>query len=116
MAYNHIENIIPARLNAYETMEAISRKRRFFRLKDIDIESFDFDCVLVDPPRSGIGDKAILCFLQRFSSIVYISCNPHTFACDMEILSQTHIIVRSALFDQFPYTFHIESICILRKK
>lgn len=116
MMQNDISNIIPARLNAFESIQAILKTRTFFRLKNIDIESFNFECVLVDPPRSGIRDETMLCFLQNFSTIVYISCNPLTLLQDMLILSQTHNIAHFGLFDQFPHTFHRECILILRKK
>lgn len=115
MAYNHRDNIIPIRLNALESIQALRQERAFFRLRDIDITSFSFDCVLIDPPRSGVNNHTILEFLQDFSTIIYISCNPQTLLRDMRILSQTHKIVRFGLFDQFPYTFHRECIVILRK-
>ncbi|TLD90098.1 MULTISPECIES: tRNA (uridine(54)-C5)-methyltransferase TrmA [Helicobacter] len=115
MAQNHISNIYPSRLNAHETLQALRRERAFFRLKDIDLDSFCFDCVLIDPPRSGVNDVEILTFLRDFSTIIYISCNPTTLLSDMQILCKTHRIFRFGLFDQFPYTSHRECIVILRK-
>ncbi|HCF78438.1 MAG TPA: tRNA (uridine(54)-C5)-methyltransferase TrmA, partial [Glaciecola sp.] len=45
-----------------------------------------------------------------------ISCNPETLADNLATLTLTHDIVRSALFDQFPFTHHIESGVILKKR
>ena len=115
MTQNHITNITPVRLNARESIQALCGERAFFRLKDVDIASFNIECVLIDPPRSGVGDKAILAFLQRFPSIIYISCNPSTLTQYLSILLQTHSIARFGLFDQFPYTHHRECVVILRK-
>ena len=116
MTYNQIHNIFPVRLNALESIQALREERAFFRLREIVLKSFRFDCVLIDPPRSGVGDTNILHFLQDFATIIYISCNPLTLLQDLQILSLTHNIVRCGLFDQFPYTLHRECVMILRRK
>lgn len=113
---NNISNIYSARLSGEETIEALSFQRDFFRLKNIDLKNFDFSHIFVDPPRSGIGDKKMLEFMQKFPYIVYVSCNPVSLKQDLEILSQSHEIIESALFDQFPYTHHIECALVLKSK
>ncbi|MFX4400764.1 tRNA (uridine(54)-C5)-methyltransferase TrmA, partial [Acinetobacter baumannii] len=45
-----------------------------------------------------------------------ISCNPETLCQNLETLSQTHKVSRLALFDQFPYTHHMECGVLLTKK
>lgn len=109
----NIANITLARLNAQESIAALCRQRDFFRLKDVDLDSFDFGAILIDPPRSGVGDEAMLEFIARFRVVVYISCAPQTLYDDLQVLKRTHHIYALALFEQFPYTHHIESICIL---
>ena len=47
--------------------------------------------------------------VQQYPRILYISCNPHTLCDNLQQLCQTHRIERAALFDQFPYTEHMES-------
>ena len=55
-------------------------------------------------------------FASRHEHILYISCNPETLLRDLELLSQTHDIVDMALFDQFPYTHHVEmGVKLVRK-
>ncbi|MGS9064307.1 tRNA (uridine(54)-C5)-methyltransferase TrmA, partial [Salmonella enterica subsp. enterica serovar Infantis] len=44
---------------------------------------------------------------------LYISCNPETLCKNLEKLSQTHTVTRLALFDQFPYTHHMECVVLL---
>ena len=94
--------------------EALNKKREFRRLKDIDLDSYNFSTVLVDPPRAGL-DSATIELISNIDNIIYISCNPDTLARDLEILTKTHKIESSAIFDQFPHTPHIESGVFLVK-
>ncbi|PAF52478.1 tRNA (uridine(54)-C5)-methyltransferase TrmA [Helicobacter sp. 13S00477-4] len=112
---NHINNITPVRLSGLETIEALSYKRDFFRLKNIDLKVFDFSHIFLDPPRNGISDIEMLQFIQNFENIIYISCNPNSLKKDLEILLKTHSIKHQAIFDQFPYTHHLECGFILNK-
>jgi len=105
---NGIKNIFFARLNASESAQALKKQRSFNRLKNIDLNSFDFSTIFVDPPRAGL-DKDSLNLAKDFKNIIYISCNPVTLARDLKELSKTHIVKKAAIFDQFAYTTHIES-------
>ena len=114
---NGIENIQVARLSAEEFTQAYNGERAFRRLQEanIDISTYDFDTVFVDPPRAGIDDETLK-LLQGFERIIYISCNPDTLHDNLKQLSQTHKITKFALFDQFPYTHHVESGVLLEKR
>ena len=114
LAENSIENIAVARLSAEELGEALRGVRPFRRLQQdgIDLATYDFDTVFVDPPRAGI-DTATLALLAHYPRILYISCNPETLAANLHPLCQTHRIHTCALFDQFPFTPHIESGVLL---
>ena len=107
---NQINNIQVARLSAEEFTQAFNAEREFRRLQEanIDIQSYNFETVFVDPPRAGIDDDTLK-LLQGFERIIYISCNPDTLHDNLKILSQTHKIEKFAMFDQFPYTHHVES-------
>jgi tRNA (uracil-5-)-methyltransferase len=117
IAKNDISNIKIARLSAEEFTQAYNGERQFQRLQDagIDMKSFDIRTVLVDPPRAGL-DSATCALLCRFDKIVYISCNPETLARDVKVMSATHDIVKTAAFDQFPYTHHLEVGVLLVKR
>jgi len=56
--------------------------------------------------------------VQAYPHILYISCNPQTLCENLAVLSETHEVTRLALFDQFPYTHHMECGVLLtaRKK
>lgn len=116
LMHNRIENIKCVRLSGEESIEALSFKREFRRLKGMDLSNYDFSHLLVDPPRSGIGDRAMLEFMGRFPNIIYISCNPWTLKKDLEILERSHKIVRFVAFDQFPYTHHLECGALLKQR
>ena len=114
-ALNAIENITFARLASEEMTEALHGVREFSRLKGIDLESYNFSTVLVDPPRAGL-DEGTIELISNIENIIYISCNPETLARDLATLSKTHVVVEAAMFDQFPHTEHVESGVFLKKK
>ncbi len=109
LKHNAIDNVKCVRLSAEEACQALSNTRPFRRLQeqDIDIDDYNFSILLVDPPRAGIDDKTLE-FMKQFQRVIYISCNPKTFAENMEVLNATHSISKFAWFDQFPNTEHIE--------
>ena len=113
---NNIQNIEIARLAAEEFTQAYQGEREFRRLQaaNIDMQSYKFDTVFVDPPRAGIDDDT-LALLQGFNRIIYISCNPDTLEQNLQTLCKTHKVTRFALFDQFPHTHHVESGVLLEK-
>jgi len=112
---NDCHNIEHARLSAQEMTEALDRVRPFRRLAHLDLASFVFSTVLVDPPRAGVDD-ASLQLLKRFDNILYISCNPVTLAENLAVLSDSHEVVAVAAFDQFPFTEHLEMGVRLRRR
>lgn len=116
IAANGRNNIAIARLSAEKFTEAFTRQREFKRLKNsnIDLKDYDFSTIFIDPPRAGVDDKT-LNLVAQFERIIYISCNPETLCQNLTHLTQTHTIVAAALFDQFPYTHHIESGVVLQK-
>ena len=112
---NDIENLIIARLSSEEFVEAFRKIRPFTRLANIDLDSYNFSTVLVDPPRAGL-DETTLSLISKFDTIIYISCNPSTLVENLHTLDKTHIVEKAALFDQFPFTHHMESGVILQKR
>jgi len=115
MLLNDVENIEFVRMSVEEFVEALDGKKEFRRMNEIDIDSYNINTIFVDPPRSGM-DEASCRFASRYDNILYISCNPETLARDLNILSQTHDVVDMALFDQFPYTHHVEMGVKLMKR
>jgi tRNA (uracil-5-)-methyltransferase len=113
---NAIGNVQMIRLSAEEVTEALLGNRVFRRLEELPkpLTQYALDTVFVDPPRAGL-DVHTLQMVAEFDSIIYISCNPETLAANLEHISQTHHITRFALFDQFPYTHHMECGVLLER-
>ncbi|ASP39640.1 tRNA (uridine(54)-C5)-methyltransferase TrmA [Bacterioplanes sanyensis] len=112
---NQVNNLDIIRLSSEEFVQALRGEREFRRLEGIDLGSYDFRTVLVDPPRAGLDEESVR-QIQAYDQIIYISCNPQTLADNLQTLTATHRIERAALFDQFPYTHHTEAGVLLRRK
>lgn len=113
--HNGVSNVSIARMSSEDFTQAIDGVRPFRRLQEIDLPSYNFSTIFVDPPRAGLDEDTVkLC--ARFDTILYISCNPQTLADNLDSLSKSHQVEKFALFDQFPYTQHVECGAILRRK
>ena len=115
LAANRIENVALVRMSSDEFSEALARNRPFERLKEIDLDSYRLTTLFVDPPRSGL-DATTLALAGSFDHILYISCNPQTLQENVAALQDTHQISAAAVFDQFPYTHHLECGLLLKRR
>ena len=115
IARNNIDNVTIVRMAAEDFSIALKGEKQFRRLKDIDLSSYDCRTILVDPPRSGL-DELTEAMVANYDNIIYISCNPNTLKENLETLCSTHKVTRFAMFDQFPYTNHMECGVYLQKK
>ena len=115
LAANGIDNVAFARLSSDEISAALAGVREFRRLRHIALDDYRFSTLLVDPPRAGL-DQPTLNLARSFDNILYISCNPVTLRENLVTLNDTHRIAALALFDQFPYTHHLECGVMLRKR
>ncbi|HXX27889.1 MAG TPA: 23S rRNA (uracil(1939)-C(5))-methyltransferase RlmD [Terriglobales bacterium] len=70
------------------------------------------DLLVVDPPRSGLGEAVIRCLHTLGArSMVYVSCDPATLSRDLASLVRAGYSIQQAhLVDLFPQTFHIETV------
>lgn len=115
LAANSIENVRLVRMSSDEISSALAGERLFNRLKDIDLSQYRFSTLFVDPPRSGL-DAGTIALARGFRRILYISCNPATLHENLAALHASHEISSAALFDQFPYTDHMECGVLLKKR
>ncbi len=104
---NGVTNLQIIRMSAEDFSDAMAGKREYQRLRGINLSDYECSTIFVDPPRAGL-DANTVALVQKYERILYISCNPHTLIENLEVLSSTHSIKRLALFDQFPYTDHME--------
>ncbi|WP_432806606.1 23S rRNA (uracil(1939)-C(5))-methyltransferase RlmD [Mesobacillus maritimus] len=76
------------------------------------------ELLLLDPPRSGAGGKVMRRIgRSQPERIVYVSCNPDTFATDIKELEPFgYTLEKVQPVDLFPHTFHVECVALLVKK
>jgi 23S rRNA (uracil1939-C5)-methyltransferase len=70
------------------------------------------DAVLVDPPREGAIEVVKAIASAGPARIVYVSCDPATFARDAGVLVhvQGYRLAQAGVANMFPHTAHVESI------
>lgn len=84
------------------------------KAEDVPLDSFDI--AIVNPPRLGLTKRAIERLIAiRPEQIVYLSCDPATFARDLAKLKVHYTIDSIRLIDFFPQTYHIETLAIFSK-
>lgn len=80
------------------------------------IPNENFDLILVNPPRNGVGEKSINEILKLHPQfIVYSSCNALTLKRDFDFLKNRYQPIYSRIFDMFPFTTHYETLMIFQK-
>lgn len=81
------------------------------------ISTYNYDVIVVDPPRGGLDKKTISNLLNSGAKrIVYVSCSAITLARDIGMLKEEYILDKITLFDNFPNTKHVESVSLLLLK
>ena len=75
-----------------------------------------YDTIILDPPRTGIGPKLMELIDGRgAATVIYMSCNPATFAADVPALARYSLESLEA-YDMFPQTPHVELLAVFRKR
>ncbi|MBE5861818.1 MAG: 23S rRNA (uracil(1939)-C(5))-methyltransferase RlmD [Lachnospiraceae bacterium] len=76
------------------------------------------DIVFMDPPRSGSTPEFINSVnTLKPKKVVYVSCDPVTLKRDLELFQQKGWKVKAIQpVDMFPYTGHVETVCLLTRK
>ncbi len=75
------------------------------------------DIVVVDPPRKGIDKDTISSILAvKPRKVIYISCNPATMVRDIKLLQESYTVGDIQPVDMFPFTSHVECVCVLELK
>jgi len=72
------------------------------------------DLVVMNPPRTGAGrEVAGLAAGLKAKRLVYVSCNPSTFAREAPLVTERGYKLESlTMVDQFPNTYHIEMVAV----
>ncbi len=77
-----------------------------------------FDVVVTDPPRAGCSPQFLRSLLTLAPErVVYVSCEPETLARDLYTLVKGGYRVKKIQpVDMFPFTGHVETVCLLSKR
>jgi len=107
---------VNARINKLKNCRFFAGSVRQLLLSE-ELSDQTFDPVIIDPPRVGMHPKALKRLLEiKPQRIVYISCNPATFARDARDLVETGYALKKIIpFDMFPHTMHIELVSCFEK-
>jgi 23S rRNA (uracil1939-C5)-methyltransferase len=83
-------------------------------MKDANVKP---DVVLLNPPRTGCGKETARRVAKLGAErIVYVSCNPSTFAREAAVLKENgYELDQLTMIDQFPNTYHIELVAGFRR-
>ncbi len=82
------------------------------------LSRFDFDVVVLDPPRTGLPDG----LAARVAALgarrcVYLSCDPATLARDLSQLAHGgYALAHVEGFDLFPQTPHLEALAVMERE
>lgn len=80
----------------------------------IEKEKVQSDVIVVDPPRKGLDNTTIENIIKiKPKKVVYISCNPATLTRDLAKLEKDYEIKEIQPVDMFPFTSHVECVCVL---
>lgn len=75
------------------------------------------DAILLDPPRLGAGPQLRTWLHAGVKTVVYVSCNPESFAKDAIVLGEAGLSLDEAgIYDMFPQTTHIETVGVFRRR
>lgn len=75
------------------------------------------DAIVMDPPRKGCDESVLeACIKMKPKKMIYVSCNSSTLARDLRYLFEYGYKTEKVQpIDMFPYTYHVEMVCLLSK-
>lgn len=100
-----------ARINGVENISFHEGNVKDF-LRTNPAAQTEFDAVIVDPPRAGLNPRVLKQLVtMKPTRLLYISCNPATFARDAKALvAKGYHLPAVQPIDMFPHTMHIELV------
>jgi len=93
-----------------------THKRDLFRNPMLKEDLKKIDAVVLDPPRAGAKAQCEALAEANLARIVFVSCNPVTFARDAKILVNAgYTIDWVQVIDQFRWSAHVELVALFTK-
>ena len=92
-------------------------RRNLFKEPLEEGELNKYDVVVLDPPRAGAKEQIKHLAKSDVKTIIYISCNPASFARDaQELLENDYHFKKLQIVDQFPWSTHVEIATLFTKE
>lgn len=106
----------PDAIDALKKAGVDARLRNLFKEPMSEKELRGVDCVILDPPRAGAAAQVRELAESEIAKIVYVSCNPQSFAKDAAVLTEGGYKLQSlTMVDQFIWSAHTELVGIFSK-
>ena len=106
-----------AKMNNIQNTEFIAGDAEVLLTDLIENKKIIPDVVIVDPPRRGLDNTTINNILKIHPKrVAYVSCNPATLVRDLSLLEEKYEIKMIQPVDMFPFTSHVECVCVLELK
>ena len=106
-----------AKINNIENVQFIAGDTKIVLEDLIYKKGIIADIVIFDPPRKGLDNNSINNILKiKPKKIVYISCNPATLIRDLALFEKLYEVKTIIPVDMFPFTKHVECVCVLKLK
>lgn len=97
-------------------VELKSHQRDLFNFPLSKNELKKFDLAIINPPRNGASNQIKEITVSNLKNLIYVSCNPKTFARDFLILEEGGFKIKNIkAIDQFYSTDHFEIIVNLQR-
>jgi 23S rRNA (uracil1939-C5)-methyltransferase len=91
-----------------------AHRRNLFKEPFSAAELDERDCVILDPPRAGAQAQVEALAWSKVKKIVYVSCNPQSFARDVALLVAAGRKLKSlTVVDQFIWSPHTEIVGVI---
>ena len=115
LAEDHIFALLQAARD-YGMGERVTAETRDLYRRPLDKSEFDeVDAIILNPPRSGAISQIMHIAESRVPMVVYVSCNPNTFARDVyEMTEGGYKLQQLVPVDQFLWSHHIELVGVLK--
>ncbi|GGJ40076.1 class I SAM-dependent RNA methyltransferase [Deinococcus roseus] len=97
--------------------ERLSIKNIKFQRGDARRMNLGYSTITLDPPRAGLTPEVIETLgRSQADTLVYVSCDPATWARDVKQLSEWGFKLQEAIpWDFYPHTSHVEVLSLLQR-
>lgn len=118
LSYNLSSNALAVQATTEQYLSGLEKSGRSGNGAILPHNSHKPDLAVVDPPRSGLGERVARMLANLGAPrVVYVSCDPVTLARDLVMLrSGGYEIEQLHLVDLFPQTYHVETVVHLTRQ